>query len=289
MVQTPYKGAVYCATCLVNGKKYVGKSIKGMIKRRHGHQSDALKFNRTRFQKALRKYGTEMWVWEELFLSDCDDTLKAVEKKFISEFKQQGLELYNLTEGGDGVSGFRMTEEHREKLRRAKLGTTASEETKLKLRKARLGTKLPPEVVAKAAAANRGKKRSAEIIEKLRSRVYSAESIEKFRAGQNKRFSNPEEREKYRLLATGREISQETREKKRQAMLGRTFSAESLARMSAAQKGRVVSQSHRDNISATKRAQHAAKLSAKFGESSQELIDYLARGRPKPRPIRREH
>lgn len=51
--------------------------------------------------------------------------------------------LHNLTEGGDGVSGYKHTEETKKKMRAAKVGRKMSEETKAKIRAALKGKKKP--------------------------------------------------------------------------------------------------------------------------------------------------
>jgi len=79
--------------------------------------------------------------------------------------------LINLTKGGEGISGFKFSEESKEKLRKAMTGRKASEETKQKMReksvsketgrlisKALKGRKHSLETRAKIAEANRNRK-----------------------------------------------------------------------------------------------------------------------------------
>ena len=52
-----------------------------------------------------------------------------------------GYELANLTDGGDGTSGYKQTEEHKEKTRKSKLGKPIhSKEFKEKIRKLHTGS-----------------------------------------------------------------------------------------------------------------------------------------------------
>ena len=63
------------------------------------------------------------------------------EKVLISCFRGMGYELANLTDGGDGTSGYKQTEEHKEKTRKSKLGKPIhSKEFKEKIRKLHTGS-----------------------------------------------------------------------------------------------------------------------------------------------------
>lgn len=61
----------------------------------------------------------------------------------IKKLREQNVKLTNITAGGEGTSGMKLSEEHKEKLRQAKLGK-----------------KLSPEHIAKAAKGRTGMKRS---------------------------------------------------------------------------------------------------------------------------------
>jgi hypothetical protein len=87
----------------------------------------------------------------------------------ISKMKQAGFNLCNLTNGGDGVSGYKRTVESRlaqSKRQKGKpsknKGIPLTEEHKQKLRVAKLGKKQSPEHIAKAVAARKGRKYSEE-------------------------------------------------------------------------------------------------------------------------------
>jgi hypothetical protein len=83
----------------------------------------------------------------------------------IKKMKEAGFGLCNMTSGGDGVSGFKHSDEMRENQRQRMLGVTpwnkgkpTSDEAKEKMRLAKLGKKQSPEHIAKCAESRRGKK-----------------------------------------------------------------------------------------------------------------------------------
>jgi hypothetical protein len=64
------------------------------------------------------------------------------EKFLIACLRVMGYELANLTDGGDGTSGYKQTLEHKQKLRESRLGVAIhSEEFKEKIRQTHLGSK----------------------------------------------------------------------------------------------------------------------------------------------------
>ena len=55
------------------------------------------------------------------------------EKELINKFRRQGFILTNLTDGGEGISGFKFTPESKLKISVKRTGSAASGETKLKM------------------------------------------------------------------------------------------------------------------------------------------------------------
>jgi hypothetical protein len=103
----------------------------------------------------------------------------------IKKARETSIPLCNMTNGGDGVSGYRHTVEVCEAQRQRMLGKTVtkgkkhSDVAKLKMSRAKLGKKLSPEHVEKVAASRKGRKYSEAyckaISESLKGRKLSQE------------------------------------------------------------------------------------------------------------------
>ena len=113
---------VYLATNTVNGKVYVGKTVRTLshAKARHHQRAKFIwKYGvYSRFYTALRKYGFEAFEWRVIYEGLSDSDIQAHERLFIAQFnstdKKHG---YNMTPGGDGGAGKTLSETHIQKLR----------------------------------------------------------------------------------------------------------------------------------------------------------------------------
>jgi len=122
------KGIIYCVTNLVNGKKYIGQTIRTLELRKKQHlityEKSSLPFHR-----ALLKYGVENFSWNIIDTSSSKNELNEKEKYWIKKLEsyastQQG---YNVHEGGKGGNTFKwMTKDNYdlmiEKLRKINIG-----------------------------------------------------------------------------------------------------------------------------------------------------------------------
>lgn len=97
---------VYKATNLTNGKIYVGYTTKTLSERITSHLSKAncltQKHYTQAFKLALRKYGIDNFVWEELAICDSKEEACLLEIKFIKELNCITPNGYNMTFGGEG-------------------------------------------------------------------------------------------------------------------------------------------------------------------------------------------
>lgn len=87
-----------------NGKMYVG--ITNNFKQRmNSHNSDAYyKNSQLPVHNAMRKHNHRTEIWAQ-GIEDWD-LLCELEKQTIAQLKEEGIELYNLTGGGEGTLGY---------------------------------------------------------------------------------------------------------------------------------------------------------------------------------------
>ena len=101
-------GIIYKAENKVNGNVYIGKTTKILERRIKEHYRDS-KHPTMYFTRALKKYGTENFEWSILLKCINEKELNEMEKFFIANYSATNY-LYNLTKGGDGISGYRHTD-----------------------------------------------------------------------------------------------------------------------------------------------------------------------------------
>lgn len=98
-----------------SGKYYIGQTIN-QRKRKATHKYLADKGVDLPFYNAIRKYGFESFEYVVLFTIRSRSrervkvVLNALEKYYISKYKKGGKLLYNVTDGGDGVIGDKVTD-----------------------------------------------------------------------------------------------------------------------------------------------------------------------------------
>lgn len=112
-------GIVYSATNNTNNAMYIGITTKTLDKRIKQHHYYANNMDKYYFHRALKKYNFD-FTWDILDTSDNYNVLCTLERYYISFFKSIGYELYNLTDGGEGL--FNPTKEIRDKLSESRSG-----------------------------------------------------------------------------------------------------------------------------------------------------------------------
>ncbi len=94
---------IYSFTNLINGKKYIGSTIKMPKKRYNEHiyncfHENAHQYNYPLYQ-AIRKYGVENFIFEILLEKDCQENeIRNIEKDYILKFNTISPNGYNQTE-----------------------------------------------------------------------------------------------------------------------------------------------------------------------------------------------
>lgn len=142
---------VYRATNKINGKSYIGLTTKTLEFRRWQHENYAKRGLGYAFHRAIRKYGSDSFLWDILATANTEDELKEIEVSEISKVPSE--KLYNMTLGGDGTFGRYASEETKRKIsknhadfsgeKHPKYGTKLSTETRDKIRKSLTGRQCP--------------------------------------------------------------------------------------------------------------------------------------------------
>lgn len=98
-------GIVYLARNTMNGKGYVGRTIRELKHRTRNHRSEAKRGSRTAFHCAIRKYGFASFAWQILTICQTRGDLNTAERLYITMLRTKVPNGYNRTDGGLGASG----------------------------------------------------------------------------------------------------------------------------------------------------------------------------------------
>lgn len=110
---------IYLVTNKTNSKQYVGLTTLPLAHRWARHVASARSHStRMRLHLAIRKYGADNFTVEQIDSADTLDDLKSREQAHIARLNTRSTG-YNMTDGGEGALGRRMTPEqlaaHRER------------------------------------------------------------------------------------------------------------------------------------------------------------------------------
>jgi group I intron endonuclease len=150
---------IYKTTNVINGKVYIGQSIKEPSEsKRYLGSGKLLSF-------AIKKYGKESFLKEILEETSDFEYLQFLEEKYIALYNSRDKSIgYNLAKGGSGSKGVEpwnkgkkfgpRTEETRAKIKKAK--EFCSDEERELRRQRQLGKKWPEEHKKKLSEAHKG-------------------------------------------------------------------------------------------------------------------------------------
>jgi len=199
----------------INGKIYIGKTIRDLNKRISEHLE-----SKSYIGDALRKYGLECFDISIIDYAETREWLNDKEIEYINQYNCKHPNGYNLTDGGEGFAS-KHTEETKQKMR--KLWT---EEKRQKMRSIHLGKKFSEEHKRKIGEKSKGRKQSEEIIAKKRGIPRSKETIIKIKNSKIGHRHSEETKRKIGEKSKGRFPSKQTRDKIRKSLLGRFCSKE---------------------------------------------------------------
>ena len=114
---------VYLVRNRANGKGYVGKTTRDLDQRWKEHVRNALaRHDEMPVYAAIRKHGPD--TFDVSVLEECASTeqLDAAERRWIAELGTFGLSGYNATRGGDGITGYRHTDDAKRRMSEARRG-----------------------------------------------------------------------------------------------------------------------------------------------------------------------
>lgn len=130
---------IYSITNAINGKRYIGQTIRSLEQRWYDHCYDAENSNKNfHFYKAIRKYGHENFMIETI--EEISDTSLLDEREiYWIAFYNTFNNGYNSTIGGGGNKGYKHSDEIREKIKKNQTGRSPSQNTREKMRQKKIG------------------------------------------------------------------------------------------------------------------------------------------------------
>lgn len=115
---------IYKATNKINGKSYIGKTVKKLYIRVCEHLSASNRDSQHYFHKAIRKYGIQSFDWLIIDTSETNEILTEKEIYWIKFLNTKAPNGYNLTDGGEGMTGWIPTEDNIKNMSNAQKGKT---------------------------------------------------------------------------------------------------------------------------------------------------------------------
>lgn len=210
------KTYIYIIENKLNGDTYVGKTVN-VERRWKKHKKDSETSNRHLYC-AMRKHGIENFNIRVLDEHDEEEhALKILEPAWIQKLRDEGVHLYNMTDGGEGIVGLQFSEEHRRKLgdaakrRGGQIREPLSEETKRKISESNKGKTVSDETRKRQSDAA---KRRAERQAALKPAVPQKQPGKRGPKPGTKRGPMSEEQKQHlREINLGKSPSDETRQK----------------------------------------------------------------------------
>lgn len=156
---------VYLVTNRINGKRYVGQTSQPLQKRWNRHKSPMNHRRSSYLFNAINRHGADAFEIRPLVIVGTKQEMDLYEKQLIKIWDLRNPQKgYNLTEGGGGMLGFKLSKETKQKMsvhvkseqhkarisaskmgNKSRLGIKHSEETKQRMSEKAAGRKFSEE------------------------------------------------------------------------------------------------------------------------------------------------
>ena len=215
---------IYRIRNLTDNKCYIGSSCN-FLSRKRGH-IESLRSKRHHsilLQRAWNKYGESNFVFDIILYSDPKDNLHN-EQLVLNTYSPE----YNIAPiAGSPYPGF-ISEEHKTKLRNAKLGRKLSLSHRINIGKGNIGRIVSEETKAKMRSSGTGRKHSTEAkkkislaqLGKLKGPRSEETKLKISKAHIGKKLTT-QHKQKLRNIKLGKKLDQEHRDKISKALLGK--------------------------------------------------------------------
>lgn len=259
----------------VNGKSYIGITIRPVKKRLADHLGVAKRGRTTLIARALRKYGLDAFTLTVLAEASTYEELCEMERVAIQEYDTFNPHGYNLTLGGEGTLGRLQTDEAKAAISAKNKGKIHDQAFRDAVSARMKGVPKSPEQRAKMGEWQRGEHNS-------QFGKKPAHHDKMLAAVAAKREADP-------TWGKGRQMSEEHRAKLLEANTGRKMSEENRAKVSAVHRGKVVSAETRAKLSAATQRQFASQGNPMQGRTHSAETRALMSAQRKGKPLSEEH
>ena len=164
---------VYLIQNTVNGKCYVGQTIRDLVKYFAYNLRCALqgKTCKPYLYAAIRKHGVDNFTIRSIHQCESKDELDKAEITYIKFFGSRDSRLgYNLTDGGDGTIGAIRTEEWKQNISKGNMGKVWDTARRVAHSLRQRGKTLTKEHKEKIGLGVKGTKKPEQWLEKLKAR-----------------------------------------------------------------------------------------------------------------------
>lgn len=225
---------IYKVTNLINGKIYIGQTIKSLEKRKMAHIWKAKNNGSFYFYRALNKYGIENFKWKVICICPNLNSLNKQEEYYIVYYDSMN-NGYNCTSGG--LNSLH-SKETKNKIRQFQLGHIVSSKTRKKISenhaKSMLGRSHTKKTKQKISKANKGKEGVRLFGKKngMYGRCYSEKQrkyLSKINLGKKVSKETRNKMSKNNVGMKGRHHTQETKKKISNALLGNKNRAKNIS------------------------------------------------------------